>query len=270
MEVLERIIYYRSRKDEFHIYPMGDEHLGTKHCAEGELVKQIKVIKEDEKALWIGIGDKAEFITPSDPRWDVGVISDWVSQDNIAEDQTARYCDIYMPIADKCLGLLEGNHEDAIRRHSHIDVQKNICNRLGVNNLGYSCFVKLVFRRGRQRLQNESFVVTCFFTHGSGWAITKGAKLNRLQRLMDAFEADIYGTGHMHDIITDTKPYLMLDGSNKIRQREKVGAVTGCWFKTYTQGVRASYGEKRNYPPSSIGAPTFTIIPNKQVIFVTA
>jgi len=219
--------------------------------------------------MWIGMGDKCDFITPGDPRWDVGSIEDWISPDNIAEDQSNWYMDMFSPIKDKCIGLLEGNHEDAIRIHSHVDVQKNICKKLGVANLGYSCFVKFRFRRMRMKAQPDAHTIKGFFTHGSGWAVTKGAKLNRLQRVMDAFEADIYAIGHMHDIITDNKPYLALDANNNIKQREKVGAVTGCWFRTYTQGVRASYGEKRSYAPSAIGCPVFTIIPDKMILSVS-
>jgi len=264
MEVIETTITY-ARPDEFHFYPLGDEHCGIQHCAEGEISKQIKIIRDDPLGYWFGMGDKGEFISPSDPRWDVGVIADWVHQDNIAVDQTDWYCDMVSPIKGKCLGLLEGNHEDAIRIHNHIDVHKNICTKLGVRNLGYAAFLKLVFKRNRSR---ECHSIIGYITHGSGWAITKGAKLNKLQRMMDAFQADFYAMGHMHDIITDSKPYLTLDVMNRIKQKEKVGAVTGCWFKTYAQGIRASYGEKRNYPPTAIGCPVFTIKPDTQEITV--
>ena len=264
MEVKDFTIKF-NRPDEIKIYCFGDIHGGTRHCAEHEVQRTIKKIKDDPFAYWIDMGDKCEFISPSDPRWDVEGIAEWCHQDNIAEDQTAWYCDLVSPIKDKCIGILEGNHEDAIRTHSHIDVQKNICNRLGVTNLGYSCFVRFHFIRSNHNQISH----IGFFTHGAGWAITKGSKLNRLQRLMDSFEADIYACGHMHDIITDSKPYLTLDQDNKIKQRVKVGAVTGCYFRTYTQDVRASYGEKKNYPPVTIGSPVFTIVPDRGLLSVS-
>lgn len=264
MEVKEVRIKYRSRKAEYHLYPLGDIHAGIKHCGESMLKRQINLIKNDPLALVVGMGDYAECITPSDPRWDTHVIADWVDPDNIAEDQTQWVADVLSPVQDKIIGLLEGNHEDSIRIHSHVDVQKNLCKRLEVDNLGYSCFVRLAFTRN----STATFTVVCFFSHGAGWAITKGAKLNRLQRTMDSFEADIYAIGHMHDIITDTKPYLSLGANNKIQQKEKVGAVTGSWFKTYEQGVRASYGEKKNYPPTTLGCPMFTIVPDKMILKV--
>jgi len=264
MQVKEIVIPY-SAKDTFKLYTLGDEHEGVKHHSGKALARKVNEIKDDPFAMWLGMGDKAEFITPSDPRWDIGGIEDWVKQDNIAECETEHWCDTHMPIQKQCIGLLEGNHEDAIRIHNHVDVQSNICKRFGVDSLGYSCFVRFTFKRKKSR---EAHTIIGYFTHGSGWAITKGAKLNKLQRIMEGFDADIYGVGHMHDIITDSKPYLTLDANNRIRQKEKVGAVTGCWFRTYSQDVRASYGEKKSYPPTAVGCPVFLIKPQTGEITV--
>ena len=262
---MEVITFTRNcgKSTEFRLYPIGDMHLGTKHCAEHLLKKQIKEIQEEKNALWIGMGDYAEFITQRDPRWDTSVVSDWVNKEDIPMSQVDYVCDLFEPIKDKCIGLLEGNHEDAVRVHNDVDVFNRICKGLGATPLGYSCFVRMTFIRSGG---SNSFIG--FFSHGAGWAITKGSKVNRLQRLMDSFEADIYAIGHMHDIITDTKPYLTLADNNEIKQAEKVGAVTGSWFKTYAQGVRASYGEKKNYPPTILGCPVFIIVPHKQILRV--
>ena len=267
MEVIEKIIEYRQSDGDWKIYPLGDMHLGTKHCVESDLRKQIAEIKGDPTALWIGVGDYGEFITPKDKRWDAKVTADWLKddQDNIPEAQTDYIEGLLEPIQPQCIGLLEGNHEDAIRRYLHVDVQKNLCKRLKVENLGYSTWVRLRFARENSP---ERHVVRCVFTHGEGWAVTPGAKMNRLQRFMNAFDARIYGMGHMHDIITHTVPYLELSESNIIRQKERVGAVTGCWFRTYSQGVAASYGERKGYPPTSLGCPVFTINPTLDTVKV--
>lgn len=267
MQVHERVIQYKSRRDEFHLYPIGDEHLGTIHCAESKLIEQHKIIKNDPLALWIGMGDKAEAITPSDPRWDSNSIASWLHQDNIAEDEANRYIEIVSKYGDtsKCLGLLTGNHEESIRRHSHSNIHTNICKRLNLPDLDYSAFIRLVFRRGRN---GSSFEVVIYATHGAGAAITKGAKLNRLQRVMSDFESDITLHGHMHDVITDTRVPLGLNRQNEIKAKRKVGAITGCWFRTYTQGEKASYGEIQSFPPTVLGCPVFTIIPDKGEIKV--
>lgn len=267
MEVIEKVVPYRNSDGDWYIYPIGDTHLGTKHCTESDLNKKIAEVRDNPTALWIGMGDYGEFISPKDKRWDGKVVADWLSEDrdNIAEGQTEYIHKLFKPIADKCIGLLEGNHEDAMRKFGNVDVQKNLCKRLEVLNLGYSAWIRLRFTRENSA---ERHVYHCVFTHGSGWAITPGAKMNRLQRFMNAFDARIYGMGHVHDIITHTVPYLELTDSNIIRQKERVGAMTGCWFRTYTQGVAASYGEIKGYPPSSLGCPRFVIHPTSGMVRV--
>ena len=267
MEVIEKSYAYVKADSVFTIYPIGDCHLGTKHCTEGDLRKKLSEIEQDPMAVWIGLGDYGEFITPRDKRWDGKVISDWLADDvdNIAECQTDYLHKLFSPVRDKCIGLLEGNHEACHRRFNHVDVHKNLCKRLEVENLGYSCWLKLRFARENS---NERHVYRCVFTHGEGWAITPGAKMNRLQRFMNAFDARIYGMGHMHDIITHSVPYLELSDANIIRQKERVGAVTGCWFKTYSQGVSASYGERKGYPPTSLGCPRFVIDVQRDIVKV--
>jgi len=267
MEVIEKTVSYKVGDGQFRLYPIGDCHLGTKHCVQNDLQKTIATIKADPQALWVGMGDYAEFITPGDARWDYKVIAEWLidEQDNIPEAQTDYLERLISPIKTKCIGLLEGNHEDSIRRFLHVDVQKNLCKRLGVPNLGYSVWVKLRFARQNS---NEHHVFKCVFSHGAGYAITPSAKMSRLQRFMNAFDARIYGHGHMHDIITHTVRYLDLSDSNMIRQKERIGAVTGCWFKTYTQGVSPSYGERKTYPPTPLGCPVFVISPSTDEVRV--
>lgn len=263
MQVKEVRFKY-SRPDIFQIIPFGDCHLGTVHCCEDEIQKKVKQIQNTENCYFVGMGDYMECITPKDPRWDGSGIAGWVHDDNIAYDQTNRLCEILAPIKDKCLGLLEGNHEDAIKKHNHDNVQRVICEKLGVTNLGYSCFIKFIFIRSKSH--NEQYIG--YFTHGAGCAVTAGAKLTRLQRTMDNFEADIIAHAHVHDVLTYVKPYLMLNSANQVKSRVKVAAMTGCYFRTYTQGESSSYGEIKSYPPTTLGSPTFTIIPDKGILKV--
>ena len=265
METKEFRVKYRSRKDQFKLFPLGDIHAGTKHCAEGEIKRQINEISVDPFALWIGMGDYMEAITPNDPRWDVEVISDWVENSNIVESQRKWVVNLFRPIADKCVGLLEGNHEASIRLRNYQDVYLDICRDLKVTPLGYSAFVRFLFSR------NVTKDVTTFvgvFMHGSGAAQTEGGKIMRLKRFMDSFEADIYGLGHIHDIKTDSIAQLKINEANNIREVLRVGAITGSWFRTYSQGVRASYAERKGYPPTVLGCPHFTIIPDKKILKV--
>ena len=77
MEVIEKQIDYKQGDGDFKLYPIGDIHAGTKHCTESDLLKIIAEVKDDPQAIWIGMGDYGEFITPNDKRCDSKVISSW-------------------------------------------------------------------------------------------------------------------------------------------------------------------------------------------------
>lgn len=269
MEVKDIIIPFRFVTPVLKLYCLGDIHSGTIHCVEDDIKAKVDEIKREylkKKCIvrWLGMGDYGECITPTDRRWDPSqkAIAPWLKQDDIAESQRRWLVELFDPIKDICIGLLYGNHEEDIRRFHFTNIQQHICDDLKVDNLGYSSFVRFFFKREKS---NETRMMTGVFTHGAGWAITKGAKLNKLRRFMDDFDAQIYGYAHMHDIIIDTKPYMTTTGRAfdhaKIKAIEAVGAVTGSWFRTYTQGIVASYGETRVYPPTVIGCVYFTLNP---------
>ena len=265
MEVKSVTIPYKF-SEPIKIHLLGDIHAGIKHCSESQILDRVKEIKNDPNAYFIGMGDYADFITPSDPRWDIQVIADWVEKDNLARSLEKHVINLFSPIKDKCLGLLEGNHEDAIRIHNHDDVQKNICNELSVSNLGYTVIIIFTLKR---RKSTESHHLKGVFTHGSGWAVTKGSKINRLERFMNMFPTcRIAAMGHMHDRIDHTLPYLDINTEGKIVDAQRVGVVSGSWLRTYAQGVRASYAEKKGYPPTTLGSPVIMIKPNENRIWV--
>ncbi len=264
---------YKISSSQFKLFVISCVHGGTIHCVEKDIKTKISEIAETENSYCITLGDMAEFILPNDKRFDPSqrAIAEWVEPDNIAECQTEWVTELLKPIKNKLIGMIFGNHEDFFRKCNYGNVHQNICNRLNTDNLGFSCFIRFFFRRENS---NETHIIKGCFTHGSGGAITKGAKLNRLQQFMNNFSADLYGYGHMHDLITDTRPYITVTdrpiGKATLKAREAVGAVCGSWFRTYTQGITASYGETRVYPPTNIGCAVFTIDAHTGLVGVTA
>ena len=265
MQVKDINVPYRKSDSTYKLYAIGDVHTGTIHCVEEHVKRKVQEIKETKNAMWIGMGDMAEFITPTDPRWDGGAISEWVKPDDIGHAQEQWVIDTFKPIANKCVGMLFGNHEESIHKHSHQDVHKHITEALGVTNLGYSCFVNLHFQRENSA---ERYMITGAFTHGSGHAITEGAKLNNLMRFMKSFRADLYGYGHVHDYIPKSYTRLYCNDKGKITNKVSIGATTGCWFRTYTQGINSSYGEQKVFPPSELCCAVFTINPQYKILDV--
>ena len=120
MEVKEIIIPY-TRGEIFEGHPIGDEHTGTRYCAESALIEKHRSIRKNPLAFWWNMGDKCEFITPSDKRWEYKAVAGWINDyDNIGYEQAKHYCELVRPsvkatIRDtrlsKCLGSIWGNHE---------------------------------------------------------------------------------------------------------------------------------------------------------------
>ena len=164
MQTKDIVIPYKNSDSIFYLYCLGDIHAGTIHCVEDHIKRKVEEIKSKKNAYWIGMGDYAEFITPKDKRFDPNLksIAEWVEPDNIAHCQVQWLTKLFQPIGKKCLGLLYGNHENSIRIYNHDNVIKNLCENLGVDNLGFSCFLRLFFRRENS---TESHIVKGAFTH---------------------------------------------------------------------------------------------------------
>lgn len=221
----------------------------------------LRTIGRDSHSKWFGMGDYGEFIIPNDPRFDPShrVIAPWIEQDDIANCQVASICRD-MDIAKKnCGGLLYGNHEENIRKHCSVNVAQQICDKLDVGNLGFSCGVRLFFNRDKS---NYTHMIRIWLIHGTSSAITLPSKVRSLEKWMKERDGEIYGYAHVHDWATTDKPYQEITGKfGKPRPKEHtgVGALVPCWFKMYSEGVIASYGEKKAYPPTVLGCAKFEI-----------
>lgn len=253
-----------SRGDSLKLYLLGDLHLGTVFCVEKEITKYVNIIKNDPWARWLSMGDLAEYITPADKRWDWNVIADWVKPDNIAECQRTRINDVLGPIKDKCLGMIWGNHEDKFRKYNFGNVHENICKDFNAQNLGFSCFIKFHFQRigGGKTIR----VYIGAFTHGKGGAVTETGKLKKLMDFMDQNEANFYGYAHTHACKVATRIELGMKNTYEGKSgghlaRNRIGILTGCFFRTYGDNAEASYGERQLYRPVPIGCGMIEISP---------
>ena len=49
MEVITKVIRYKSKTDEFRFYPLGDIHLGSVECDEYSVGKKVKEIEDETR-----------------------------------------------------------------------------------------------------------------------------------------------------------------------------------------------------------------------------
>lgn len=248
-------ISYKQSWGNYNIYLWGDSHVGTVFSLESGIKNSLKAIGNDKHGTWFGMGDYGEFIVPGDKRFDPShtIIAPWVKPDDIADSQVTHICNDMHPARKNCGGLLGGNHEDSIRRYYNNNVAQHICDNLGVDNLGYSSGIRLFFNRDNS---SETHMLRMWLIHGASSAATLPSKVRALVEWMKGRDGEIYGYAHVHDWATTDKPYQEIKGKfGKPTPQEHtgIGVLVPCWFKTYSDGVIASYGEKKAYSPTVLG-----------------
>jgi len=252
----------------FAIYPLGDLHLGVQHCDEDLLSAKVDEIKKS-KSFWIGMGDYADLIMPSDfKRWDGAILADWMKgqEDHIAPTQLRRVAKILEPIWDKCLCLIEGNHEESIRKYHSYNFMKELLYEANKKHTvpygGVSCMVELIFRRNNSR---ESHVYRIHARHGEGAARTTGARALAVLRLAQTFvDAHIVFSGHLHGQESPDIPERLVLRNGKIRAFESIASMTGAWVRAYMQGIPPCYLERWGAPPSVLGCPHVLLSPQHE------
>lgn len=268
MEILKYRIPYRSRTDVFKIYFVADQHIGSAGCDKEKILADIDIIKNDPMAYWIQGGDSIDAVVLTDTkRFDPRALT--VSRlDDIVMEEADEWLEMYAPIANRCIGILDGNHEESIRKNYHIDIVRYLCKNMCTNYLGDVSFIKLLFERKKGNLtegngsKSDVSSIDIFAAHGniSGGG---GRKVNKLEDLMSKFTADVYMLAHGHEKVTRSATKLSLNHSGELRlvQRKTVSFMTGSYLRTYQVGCKG-YGEKSLYSPSDLGMVGFYVKPN--------
>lgn len=252
-------VEYASRSDTFSLWNLADPHIGHRATHEKELRATVATIKADPFALWAGSGDYCEYIGVGDHRFDGAELAPWIKTSdlaNIAWVQSDYVIAILEPIADKCLGLIGGNHGLKIHRYQQFDPLGYIAGKLGVPNLGYDGgWVYLTFKRQGGSVRAYKLCLL----HGWGGGRTAGAKKNKLRDGLMAFNADILFMGHHH--VRDRLAMLAWDCTARGNTTTTRIAVHG---GGYLGG--AGYALRAGYPPSEVGSVCVNITPDKDII----
>jgi predicted phosphodiesterase len=247
------------------IYPLGDIHEGTIHCDRKLFRRDVGKIDVDPLALWLGIGDYCESIVMSDPRFAVEEIDpEFIPHlGRLACAQRDAFIRDVMPIKDKCIGLLEGNHEFENRKRHYVDIVRDACRELETEYLSDAAMIRLIFRRVDEEGNHvRSNTIKIFACHGHGGGRKTGGKVNKVEDLMDSFDADIYLMGHVHTKLTVKRPRLLVPncGKMKLIAKPRIGALTGSYYRTYEE-CSSSYGQRQVYAPLELGGVCIKIRP---------
>ena len=237
------------------VYFLGDIHEGASNHQSKALVKAVKQI-QDEGAYWIGMGDYIDAINHRDPRFNPLEMAQEYNVKDLADlprKQCQKLAEKLIPIADRCLGLISGNHEDSLRRHSVLDPTEYMAELLGTESLGGKAWIVLRFTRGARC---ETYrICVC---HGSGGGgMREGYPINKAYDVFRWDVADACVMGHIHKMQTDKAEFMSCD-YNTIRIKRAWYGTNGCFLSKSEIGTDG-YFEQKPGKPSDIGMLKYTI-----------
>jgi hypothetical protein len=259
MRVLKKVLEYASRKDgTFYLVPLGDIHFGHPNCDVDLVEGTVDFIGETHNCLWLGMGDYADAISPKDWRFRL----DSIDLEYSSPDKQYRWIrELFAPIAEKCIGLLDGNHDlKHWKEHAHNYVD-SLAYDLKIPYLTIDSYIRLIFRR-RPLNSNAtgSQTVNIYAHHGWTGARTPGGRINRILDLANIFPGlDLYLQGHVHqrgEIPPQTQ--LFVDGNMNLKHQEQNFVFTGSYLKGYVDGS-SSYVEEKTLLPAALGSPLIQI-----------
>ncbi len=257
-------------RHEWRFHYLTDTHIDNPGFAAEALDARIREIRDDPFALWAGGGDYADLILPGDKRWAAGAqIEDWRDhQDRIPGYYIDRVCDVFAPIASKCVSLGVGNHEDSVARQFHRAVVGEVADKLGITDryVGYQGWSVMQFSK-----QTKQQSVKLYQYHGWSGGRLKGRKALQAERDIGAWDADIIALGHDHqpygDVwYTDGLVRSARNGEYIPRRKARCVINGGAWVTNEpleaplvpgkgwaTRNI--GWAEKKNYRPEGVGGP---------------
>ena len=240
------------------LYPIGDIHLGNVGCDKAALRAIIKKVADDPAGHWIGMGDYAEYIGWTDPRFDAESIdADYkVNEFKYWGQRMNRDVMKYLePIADKCIGILSGNHEKSVADRYLFDPARDLAKRLKTKYLMYECMLgfKVITDDGRTRYNFDAY---CH--HGFGGGRKPGGMLNNLVDLAAYYKVQLFIVGHNHKLIGTKTNQLRLTEKCKLKSDEIAFLVSGTFLRMKQEGMQG-YEVKAGLLPTFIGSPYIEI-----------
>lgn len=274
MELIERRIIVSTRNQPWELHFLGDMHVGSLAFDKEAFEKRVAHIEAQPNAYWIGMGDYIDAIGYRDKRFDPRDIAPDMKVkdlDDLYMWQARAAIKLLEPIRGKCLGMLTGNHEEAVRLYSHLDPVRSLAEHFGVPDLRYAATVRVLVHDAAWVERNQPvrkhamarYSVLVYCHHGFGGGRKAGSKVNKAAYdlgEMAPSNADITAMGHVHEDVAGKKAWLEVsrNGEMCIIPRQRVWVLTGSFRKNWHRGI-TTYSEKAGFPMVNIGSPYVVI-----------
>lgn len=226
-----KVFRYELKEENPNITPIADTHIGEEEFNEKELVKYL------EAADYIILnGDLMNTATKNSVSFGYG------SSPQKDLDNAVR---IFKPYVDKILVVIEGNHEYRVAKEVGISLTQMFCLALGIVDKYAGTAAYLFLNVGASKTMYRVYV-----THGSGGGGLVGNKANKLVRLADTIDADLYIVSHTHQPLIFQQDYRRPN-----MRRYTIQQVTQSFINTGAFLGYGGYGERLNFKPNTISTP---------------
>jgi len=226
------------KRKRYNLYAIGDVHIGAYACDKQAFVDIIAKIKKDRNGFVILMGDLLDAVLAGDRRYNAYEADPDLITFKSQVDWTLAQL---KPIRNKILGIIEGNHEEKIKKQVGYDFTEFMAEQLGCRYLHQSSMI---------HLETPWKTYKILAMHGIGGGATVGGQLNKIRRMIQNFYTapDLVLVGHFHRLDSIVVPKM---DDNMILKETHIG-FTGCFYRTYVSG-RPNYASDKWYSPSRIG-----------------
>ena len=248
------------------IMPLGDIQSGVASCDMDLLAENVQKGME-AGAYFIGMGDYIDCASPSNrAALKSARLYDTIysTMDEAVGRQMRDLMEIIAPTKGRWFGMLTGHHVWEFQDGTTSDTR--LCDELQTTHLGDAAMIKLHFADSKKELD-----CIIWAHHGEGSGTTVAAPLNKLEKVIEWAEADLYLMGHQHKRVAANVPRFYIVEETLVA-RERVVVCTGSYLKGYMQGSKAgpraggTYVEKGMMRPVSLGSPMIRLIPQRKRI----
>lgn len=235
-----------------------DEHIDNKHHL-SKFWKRAHDEAKERNAIILKFGDVADVMGAKfDKRNFMGDVDQEFNKANYFNVVADGIAKRLMPYKDNILFFGNGNHEESVTKHHHIDILDMVNDKLGsvAKRGGYEGFIRLRFKTSSG---SDSQRIDIYYNHGNGG----GQRTHGLSTHLDyqAFNiADIYVSGHNHKSFQFPSYVTSLNDRGNVERRRtahiKIGTSEG------KGNIKYSRQFESKFPYPSISFAWLTVFSN--------
>lgn len=269
-----------AQSDEVVFVVMGDLHIGAKNVDYPALRADIATIADHPEWRVILMGDLVNAQDRKHHHYSESEHAEWLyGKNDILLEERIFLGELMKPIAQQkqIIAYVTGNHEENAKNYGNRDMYYECADELtrpygrnaGEIMIGYNGFIQVQFtHKFKSGAKGVNSSLTFFAHHGHGGGSAHSSVVNKLSKLMEAYEADVYLQGHHHKSATHKTHTMGVTSRGRLEVKKKIAYGVASYMRTHAEGnadgtPNITYAERKAYAPVGIGATVITHRPRR-------